>query len=233
MHVRDIHAWAILGLLTLGVAGCASSESGGWVQPTPVSNAEPTMRLDGTVRHLDVEGGVWVIRDAKGTNYEPTNLPETFRTEGMSVEAEGHRRDDLASIHMVGPLIDLVRIRKRTSAAVGVLPGLRDTSWVLEDIAGAGVVDRARATLVFAQDDSVSGNASCNQFRGSVTVTGAALSFGRLITTRKACADAVMRQEQQYLEALEQANRFEIKGSLLYIHAAGRAQSLRFVRDRS
>ena len=43
------------------------------------------------------------------------------------------------------------------------------TAWVLEDLAGAGVVDRVQATLVFSEDGSVRGNASCNQFRSTVT----------------------------------------------------------------
>jgi hypothetical protein len=65
-------------------------------------------------------------------------------------------------------------------AAPGTTPNLRGTVWIVEDLAGAGVVDRVQATLVFAEDGTVSGNTSCNQSRGPVTVTGDTVSFGPL-----------------------------------------------------
>lgn len=57
-------------------------------------------------------GRVWVIRDADGTRYNPTNLPEAYRTAGVRVEADVIPRDDAASIAMVGPIVDIVRIRR-------------------------------------------------------------------------------------------------------------------------
>jgi hypothetical protein len=38
-----------------------------------------------------------------------------------------------------------------------------------------------------------------------------------------------MRQENQYLAALREAERFEIKGPFLYIFAAARPKPLRFI----
>ena len=43
------------------------------------------------------------------------------------------------------------------------------------------------------------------------------------------CAEAVMHQENQYLAALHEAERFEIDGPFLYIFAANRSQPLRFI----
>jgi hypothetical protein len=111
--MRGINVWASLGLLALLVAACASGGSGGWVELKTESSQGATLKLAGTVHRLDIEGGVWVIRDAQGTNYQPTNLPDAFRTEGMSVEAEARRRDNLVSIGMTGTLVDVVRIRQR------------------------------------------------------------------------------------------------------------------------
>ena len=118
--MRNLNAWATLGLVTLLVAGCASSGSSGWVELKTGPEAGSTLKLVGTVHRLDVEGGVWVIRDAQGASSQPTNLPEAFRKEGMSVEAEGRRRDNVVSIGMAGSLIDLIRIRQRTDAARAV-----------------------------------------------------------------------------------------------------------------
>lgn len=86
-----MYGWAALGLMTLLAVACASS---GWVEPKPEPGAGPVLMLAGTVHRLDVEGGVWVIRDAQGASFQPTNLPDAFRKEGMAVEAEARRRDD-------------------------------------------------------------------------------------------------------------------------------------------
>lgn len=95
------------------VIACASPRDPGWVDiPSTAVDSGDVMRITGTVHRLEVEGGVWVIRDAQGTQYNPTNLPDAFRKEGMAVEAEARRRDDMASIGMVGPIIELRRIRQ-------------------------------------------------------------------------------------------------------------------------
>lgn len=99
--------------VVMPLLSCTSSRDAAWVElnPAPAASGE-TLHIKGTVRHLDLEGGLFVIRDAAGTQYDPTNLPESFRKDGMSVEAEARRRDDLVSIGMVGPIVELVRIRQ-------------------------------------------------------------------------------------------------------------------------
>ena len=209
-------------------------EDEGWVELKPESaEGGPVLSLSGTVRHMDLEGGLYVIRDADGTNYNPTNLPEAFRMDGLAVEAAAQARDDLMSIGMVGPMVDIVRIRERDAPVGGHIgptdgeEGLSGTAWVLDDLAGAGVV--ARATLVFAEDGTASGHGSCNQFRGPVSFGDGTLDFGLLATTRMMCGGAVMNQEADYLAALGAAERFELDGTYLHIHTAGRAQPLRFI----
>ena len=49
-------------------------------------------------------------------------------------------------------------------------------------------------------------------------------------TTRMFCGEEVMRQEGDYLGALQEAERYEIRDSFLYIYAAGRPHPLRFIR---
>lgn len=122
-------------------ASCASTGEDAWVnlRPDP-SGSGPTDQISGTIRYLDLEGGLYVIQDAEGTSYNPMNLPEAFRVEGMAVEAEARRRDDIASIGMVGPVVELLRIRRRPGgdASANTLAG---TEWRLGDLAGAGVFE--------------------------------------------------------------------------------------------
>ena len=215
----------------LVLSSCASTAGTGWValDPPKPTGSGPTFHLTGTVHHMDLEGGLFVIRDAQGTQYSPLNLPDAFRVDGMAVEAEARRRDDMASIGMVGPLVELLRIRSRPGAAP-VAEALAGTKWRLEDLAGAGVVDRALATLEFAEGGKVSGNGSCNQFSGSVTLHGDSIAFGPLATTRKMCPEAIMHQESAYLAALHDARRFELKAPYLHLFATDPSKLLRFIR---
>ena len=88
------------------------------------------------------------------------------------------------------------------------LPG---TSWALVELDGAEPVADAAPTLAFAEDGTVSGSTGCNTFTGSVTIEGTALEFGPLATTRMACADpAVNEQEQAFLLAIEGVNSYTI-----------------------
>lgn len=84
--------------------------AGGWVELASEADG-PTIRITGTVQHQEVEGGVWVIRTDEG-KYQPMNLPPAFQVDGMAVEAEAVRRTDMVSIGMVGPLVELLRIRQ-------------------------------------------------------------------------------------------------------------------------
>lgn len=102
------------------------------------------------------------------------------------------------------------------------------TAWRLENLAGAGVLDRTQATLEFASDGRASGHGSCNRFNGVVSVEGNRITFGGIAATRKACAEAVMRQEDAYFAALREAERFEIEGEALRIHTTGRPEPLSF-----
>lgn len=87
------------------------AEGPGWVELASEA-AGPTIRITGVVRHVEVEGGVWVIRTDQGT-YQPMNLPPAFQVDGMTVEAEAVRRTDMVSIGMTGSLVQLLRIRRQ------------------------------------------------------------------------------------------------------------------------
>lgn len=234
--------YLLVALVALLAPACASGNgSGDWViVSADGADSGSATRITGTVRHMDLEGGLYVIRDPEGKNYNPTNLPEAFQVDKMRVEAEARPRDDLASIGMVGPLVEILRIRELAFEDVaGPRPtdgpgdssaDLRGTSWRLEDLAGAGVIDMAQATLEFTEDDRVGGSGSCNRFRGTVEVHGDSISFGPLATTRMACAEAVNNQETNYIAALSGAERFRIDEPFLFIHAAGLAAPLKFIR---
>ncbi|GMQ84843.1 MAG: hypothetical protein BMS9Abin07_0408 [Acidimicrobiia bacterium] len=96
---------------------------------------------------------------------------------------------------------------------------LGDNPWQATAIAyGDGdpipVVEGTRPHIRF-EDDRVSGDAGCNRFFGPCDATGTAIRLGEMATTLMACLDAVMDQEQAFLEALESADSYAIAGSTL------------------
>ncbi|MCX7108775.1 MAG: META domain-containing protein [Proteobacteria bacterium] len=110
-------------------------------------------------------------------------------------------------------------------------PDLLKTEWLLEDLAGKGVLDRVQATLAFPGPDKVAGQGSCNRFFGGVKISGESIKFGALASTRMACAsEAVSNQEASYLKALEGAEKIVMDGPYLLIHSKGLEKPLRFTQ---
>jgi heat shock protein HslJ len=108
---------------------------------------------------------------------------------------------------------------------------LSGSAWLLKDLGGNAVIDNSHATLKFPEAGKIAGNGSCNQFFGSVEVHGDTIKVGPLASTRMACPDeAVMNQEGKYLEALQAVERFEWKDPYLLIYCKALDKPLRFTR---
>lgn len=104
------------------------------------------------------------------------------------------------------------------------------SEWRLQDIGGQAVLPQPAATLAFPQSGQVAGHGSCNRFFGPVEIERDRLKFGPLASTKMACMGGAGEQESRYLGALQKAQRYEVQGDTLLIHAQGMDQPLRFVR---
>jgi heat shock protein HslJ len=88
------------------------------------------------------------------------------------------------------------------------------TGYYTED-AITSVVGDVTLTAEFTAD-RVSGNSGCNQFNGSYTVDGQNITIGPLASTRAACPDdELQQQETDFLAALELAETFQVAGTRL------------------
>lgn len=87
---------------------------------------------------------------------------------------------------------------------------LQGGEWVVEDINGTGIIDPSRVTLNFAVDSRVSGRASCNTYTGAYTLTGEGLTISKTGVTMMACAPALMRQEDLFLDILKNVQGFAL-----------------------
>ena len=87
---------------------------------------------------------------------------------------------------------------------------LGGTSWILRGI--AGVEPAGESTLTF-EAGGAGGSTGCNTFRGEYAVDGSSLVFSPLATTKRACADpALMDQESAVLDALAGVTSWELGG---------------------
>lgn len=66
----------------------------------------------GTVHHLAENGGAWVVRTAGGRQYQPIQLPAEFQVDGLAVEVQALKHDNLVTGDTLGPTIDIIEIRK-------------------------------------------------------------------------------------------------------------------------
>lgn len=73
---------------------------------------ENTLKLSGTIIFLSFEGGFYGIKGDDGRNYDPINLPDDFRKDGVRVRFEAKELTGRASYHMWGTMVELVHIQK-------------------------------------------------------------------------------------------------------------------------
>lgn len=93
--------------------------------------------------------------------------------------------------------------------------GLTGPAWLVESVKGAGTIDTAQTSFTMQAGGNVVTTLGCNQFSGKATVYGTKLTFGALASTRKACAEALMDQEQKYAEALAAVRSYRLEGQFL------------------
>jgi len=90
---------------------------------------------------------------------------------------------------------------------------LHGKEWVVEEVNHAGVIEGSRLTIGFGSDQRLSGRAGCNTYSGSYRLTGESLTVENVVATKKACAPALMQQEQMFLQVLAAVQRFELDNS--------------------
>jgi heat shock protein HslJ len=127
--------------------------------------------------------------------------------------------------------IYLAKVRLPQATSVNTQSDLTGASWLVEDIAGRGVIDRAQTFIRFDADGRVSGSTGCNRFSGLATIEGDTVKLGPLATTRRACVPALMDQEQKFLKAIEEVRSFSLdQNGLLYLLGADAQPLLRLSR---
>ncbi|MBN1153229.1 MAG: META domain-containing protein [Dehalococcoidia bacterium] len=108
-----------------------------------------------------------------------------------------------------------------------IQPTLSDTSWELEALGEPGDMKPALATkdvtLNFNDDGTLNGNAGCNAYWGNYEATAfGELEISDLSSTLMLCTDpAVRQQEQDFLDALDEAEDYSVVSGKLHISGDG------------
>ena len=87
-----------------------------------------------------------------------------------------------------------------------------DKTYRVEWIGERPLIDRSHLTITLGEDGRAYGSAGCNHWFASYQRDGEKLTFAQAGATRKLCARALMEQEQRFLEALGQVQRWDVSG---------------------
>lgn len=66
----------------------------------------------GTVKFISLEGGFYGIVGDDGKHYDPVNLKEEFKQDGLRVRFTARPAKEQVSFHMWGQMIELITVEK-------------------------------------------------------------------------------------------------------------------------
>ena len=120
--MKQLITTALILVCGAALVGCADrSESENEVPGTEPNNSSssgsPTtpnseaLEIQGTVVFKDLEGGFFAIDGDDGQKYNPVNLAESFRKDGLKVKVTARPDADAMTVHMYGTVIEIVEIQ--------------------------------------------------------------------------------------------------------------------------
>ena len=135
--MRKVFRVAGIVLLMMGLAGgCAkkneqqqgrdtekTTEAEKTAESKPIETTKPVQQdekkivqeeqmITGTVRYNDLEGGFYELAADSGERYDPVNLPDEYKKDGLRVRFQIKEKKDMVGIHMRGKIVEVVKIEK-------------------------------------------------------------------------------------------------------------------------
>ncbi len=96
-------------VIAVAVTACSSPVRPG---PTGVIRNGDIVSGTGTIRFYSLEGGFFAIRGDDQVTYDPLNLQDDFKRDGLRVRFRARIRSDMGGVHMVGPIVELLEIAR-------------------------------------------------------------------------------------------------------------------------
>lgn len=110
-------------------------------------------------------------------------------------------------------LLKLVAVNRIHHVDKGLRFSLQNKEWLVENIAGGGVVDNSHTTLFFGKKRRISGHAGCNNYTGFYALKSKSLVIKNLVVTQRACVPALADQEEKFIALLESIVSFSINNT--------------------
>jgi heat shock protein HslJ len=104
------------------------------------------------------------------------------------------------------------------AATTATVP-LESTYWKLTELGGMPAVGGANANeaslVLNAEGKKLTGSTGCNRIVGSYKLNKNSLHFKSAGVTKMACPDALMKQEEAFVEILKQTTNYRVVGETL------------------
>jgi len=139
---------------------------------------------------------------------------------------------------IVKPAIALAALVALTSVlaacgTTGQAAQLLDTSWELDELNGQDAIRDVLVSMTFGKDDKLTGTGGCNRYSGSWEHSESRkLDLTAGASTRMACEDTIMTQEQAFFQALEATTRYRLDEDELNLYNADGVEIAEFDRMR-
>lgn len=95
-----------------------------------------------------------------------------------------------------------------------------NVDWHLTELNGHPPVAGTPVTLrLVSAEKRAQGNGGCNNYSGPYALASQTLTFGEIISTKRACIEeALNQQETAYLSMLSRVNRYTVSGNTLKLY---------------
>ena len=87
----------------------AGLHDGGWVAATPITSYRAGMKVKGTLKRTDIEGGHWTLQADDGEQYQLVGKVDGA-TDGQRVEVEGKVDKNAMGIGMMGAHLNVQKL---------------------------------------------------------------------------------------------------------------------------
>jgi heat shock protein HslJ len=88
-------------------------------------------------------------------------------------------------------------------------------------------------TLVFGDDNKISGNGGCNNYFGTYDLYSIGITISDIGSTRKMCSEEIMEQEMTYLDILGKAKSIKFNDYKLEIDSTAEITSIKFIQEKN
>jgi len=100
--------FVLFALIGCGAGATQSDETA--ASKKALDRQADTVEIQGTVVYKDLEDGFYAIEGEDGRTYDPINLSDSYKKDGLRVRATVRYKNDVVGIHMAGDIVEIVDI---------------------------------------------------------------------------------------------------------------------------